>query len=156
MKQALDIFRGSQDVQVLVNGRLYPMGIAEAKAYHFEWRAGEQPYAYNLFKYQALNPRNYRIYRGLYGENEKKAFLEKLLANHLLTFARAVGWKLDFELNVQNLHVMNEKPVSCGGIRYHCFDLSFRCPLLLPEYIGLGNAVVKGFGVVRLDRRGPS
>lgn len=154
--QALEVFRNSLHMQVLVNGRLYSLAIAEAKVYSFEWQAGEQPYAYNLFKYQALNSDNYRIYRRLKEEEEKKEFLGKLLVKHLLAFARAVGWELDFQLEVQNLHLMNEKPVSCGPISYHCFDLSFRCPLLLPEYIGLGNAVAKGFGVVRLDRRGPS
>ncbi|MCB9035368.1 MAG: hypothetical protein H6557_01995 [Lewinellaceae bacterium] len=154
--QALEIFRNSRHTHVMVNGRPYSLEISEAKAYHFDYQAGEQPYAYNLFKYQALNSQNYRIYQRLDGEEEKKRFLENLLAKHLLTFARAVGWELDFQLEVKNLHLMNEKPVSCGPINYHCFDLSFRCPLLLPEYIGLGNAVAKGFGVVRLDRRGPS
>ncbi|MCO6476542.1 MAG: hypothetical protein J5I94_07965 [Phaeodactylibacter sp.] len=156
VEQALEIFRGIRDTQVLVNGRFYSLAIAEAKAYSFEYSTGEQPYAYNLFKYQALNSKNYRAYQKLRGEEEKKRFLAKLLVNHLLTFARAVGWEPDFQLQVQNLHIMNEKLVNCGKIPYHCFDLSFRCPLLLPEYIGLGNAVAKGFGVVRLDRRGPS
>lgn len=154
--QALEIFRNRKNAKVVVNGRPYSLAIAEAKAYHFEYRAGEQPYAYNLFKYQALNSINYEIYRQLKEEDEKKHFVKKLLVNHLLAFARGVGWELDFQLTVQNLHLMTEKPVSCGPIDYHCFDLSFRCPLLLPEYIGLGSAVAKGFGVVRLDRRGPS
>ncbi|MCB0562020.1 MAG: hypothetical protein KDD09_23875 [Phaeodactylibacter sp.] len=154
--QALKVFQNIQDTKVMVNGRPYSLNITEAKAYNFDCRAGEQPYSYNLFKYQALNPKNYRLYQQLDGEREKKQFLERLLVNHLLTFARAVGWELDFQLEVQNLHIMNEKPVSCGAIKYHCFDLNFRCPLLLPEFIGLGNAVAKGFGVVRLDRRGPS
>ncbi|MCB9052469.1 MAG: hypothetical protein H6556_23795 [Lewinellaceae bacterium] len=154
--EALEAFRNIRHTQVVVSGKAYSLNITEAKAYEFNYEPGEQPYAYNLFKYQALNPRNYRAYRRLKEEEEKKAFLENILVNHLLTFARAVGWELDFQLEVHNLHIMKEKLVRCGAVHYNCFDLSFRCPLLLPEYIGLGNAVAKGFGVVRLDRRGPS
>ncbi len=148
------LFRNANQDSVLVNRHAYSMNIAEARVYRFRLQAGIGLSNYNLFKYQALNPENYRRFQQLDGESQKLAFLEKLLASHILTFAGGVGWLARAPIAISGLHILREQQVSCHNISFHCFDLNFRCNLFLPEYIGLGNDVAKGFGVVRLDRRG--
>ena len=144
------------NASVTVNRRAYPLGVQEARLYRFRLQAGKGWHDYNIFKYQALNGDNYRRYRELKGEEERRAFLKDLLANHILTFAAGVGWQVGAPIEITNLHILREQQLPCRGIRYHCFDLSFRCNLFLPEYIGLGGAAAQGFGVVRVDRRGLS
>lgn len=149
-----EYFRSARNSAVVVNNRAYPLDIAEASLHRFRLKAGEEWFEYNLFKYQALNNENHRRYQELENEEQRLSFLEKLLASHILTFARGVGWQVGAPVQVKGLHILQEQELRCRGIRNHCFDLNFRCNLFLPEFIGLGRGVARGFGVLRLDRRG--
>lgn len=105
-----------------------------------------------LFKYRfetmwmGLNQKNYKEYIGLYIEH-KQTFLEKCLTNNILSFYKAVGL------------FVTEKILVTGSFKPHntnfkdnkmiVFSGSFTTNVQLPDYIGLGKSVSRGYGTIK-------
>jgi Cas6b C-terminal domain/Cas6b N-terminal domain len=109
----------------------------------------DQISAYRLHNWQALNPEHYREYRALEGIAERFAFLENILAGHILAFARGVNCNLEqrFEPKITNL--MEEKWMEYKDVKVLSFGVEFKTGVSLPEWIGLGKGSSIGWGVLR-------
>ena len=109
----------------------------------------EHPLAYRLHNWQALNTDHYRTYRNLDGIAERFSFLQDILASHILSFARGVGWTLPRRFDVKITRLLDEKFVEYKGVKVLGFSLEFKTDVSLPEWIGLGKGAGVGFGVLR-------
>jgi hypothetical protein len=107
---------------------------------------------YRLHKWRALNSDNFRQWQQLEGVAERFAFLENVLAAHLLSFARGVGWESDRRFEVKITKLLKEEWVSFKDIKVLAFTVEFKANLSIPEFIGLGQGSGEGFGVVRRQR----
>lgn len=109
----------------------------------------EETRVYRIHKWKAFNPENYEVWRGLHGIAEQFAFLERLLATHIIAFAEGVDWRAEprFELKITEL--LKREWLDFKGVRMLAFTLDFQVRLQLPEFIGLGKGVSMGYGVLR-------
>ncbi|MCB0654134.1 MAG: hypothetical protein KDC85_22835 [Saprospiraceae bacterium] len=105
--------------------------------------------AYCIHKWQPLNPDNFREWQSMRRLSDRYAFLERLLASHLLAFAQGVGWQIPERFEVRITNLIKEEWITFKGIKVLAFNLEFECPLQLPDYIGLGKGSSIGWGVVR-------
>jgi hypothetical protein len=98
-----------------------------------------------------MNTENYQKYQLLRGLVEKVSFLESLLRNQILSFAKGVNWDLDptFDLKITN-HPQGEWLQYKDSQKVAVFTLDFECGLSLPEFVGLGKGASRGLGVIRL------
>jgi len=112
-------------------------------AYH------DQSHTYRLTQWLALNERNYRDWQQMATLTDRIAELERVLVAHLLTFCRAVGWRLPqrLEVSLELLHATRRTRFL--GVNVVGFNINFRSNLVLPYGIGLGKGVSHGFGVCR-------
>lgn len=126
-----------------------PLRIAHLHVDQTTLNVWEHDFAYRLHNWQALNTDHYREYRALEGIAERFAFLENILASHILSFARGVGWTLARRFDVKITKLLGEKFVEYKGVKVLGFSLEFKANVSLPEWIGLGKGGGVGFGVVR-------
>ncbi len=142
-------FFTQSDWDLQLNGKPYRTKIAGLRAnqHHVGVTPGAWGY-YRLRRWQALNTDNYPEYRSIITLRDKAAFLERILAGHLLAFFTGIGIQLPhrFQLDLTDLYRTSE--ISYRGIQAQVFDIHFRAELMLPSGIGIGKGTGLGFGRV--------
>jgi Cas6b C-terminal domain/Cas6b N-terminal domain len=137
------------DWTLRIGGTRHDLRIARLHVDQINLNVWEQPFTYRLHKWRALNSENFREWQQLRGQAEKFDFLDNLLASHIFSFARGVGWTPDRRFEVKITQRLKEEWVSFKGIKMLAFTVEFTANVSLPDYIGLGAGVSEGFGVVR-------
>lgn len=99
--------------------------------------------------WMALNQTNYRDYRH-YSEAEQQAQLKRVLTSQLLALFREFGlWLEPHERVLVRLDV-KERTTQFKNQTMVAFTGSFLANVILPDGIGLGKAVSRGFGTVQV------
>lgn len=97
----------------------------------------------------SFNERNHRLYQQA-PEDEKTAFLKRILIGNLLSFFKGVGYRENgqilVKLNTQHhhTHFKNKKMQAFSG--------GFVANVALPDGIGLGKSVARGYGAIALAK----
>lgn len=94
----------------------------------------------------ALNSNNYRKYRG-YSRDEKKRLLEKILIGNLLSVSKGLGYTVKDKISISIIYL---RPVECRlkGTQVIGFNGAFEANFALPNLLGVGKSVSRGFGAV--------
>lgn len=95
----------------------------------------------------ALNEDNYRVFKTL-EESKRKPFLEKILVGNVLSAFKGLGIFLDFRLEAK-IEFFRQVLATAHDNTFEAFHAAFTLNSTLPELIGLGKSVSKGFGTVR-------
>lgn len=107
---------------------------------------------YSLYRWQALNEKNYQQYNSLTSLTEKIQMLERILTGNILSFAKGIGWHIEQQVRVTITDIPLERLNKMKDIQVAAIDVRFICNVGLPDWIGLGKGVSKGFGVVRMNK----
>ena len=79
---------------------------------------------------------------------KKASFLNKLLGNNLIFLAKEMGVSMKegvyVKVKIPNLH-----PKSIDDNKWKVFRGEFKTNILLPNYIGLGNGITRGYGTIK-------
>ena len=79
---------------------------------------------------------------------KKISYLNKLLGTNLIFLAKEMGMPIDkgiyTKVEVSNLH-----PKSIDDNKWKSFKGDFKTNIILPNYIGLGNGITRGYGTIR-------
>lgn len=110
------------------------------------------PYKYRIKRWQALNQNNYSKYPQQNGLRIMVDFLESLLANHIISFAKGIQWRIPERFEVQISEMYPVRYPRFKGIRPMVFDFTFESNLLLPDFIGIGKGVSLGYGTIKRIR----
>lgn len=152
VEEAYDFF-SKQTSEVMLNGQPYALKVREIKVEQFNMRVWEREFNYKLYRWQALNEENYRKWQSIEGLAERVAFLENLLIGNIVGFAKGIDWQIEEPLKLCITDIVQEKLIRFKRVKVLCFDLKFRTNVFLPEFVGLGKGVSKGFGMVRTSKR---
>jgi hypothetical protein len=145
-------FFSQSDWSLRIGDRVHDMRIARLHVDQINLNVWETHLPYRLHKWRALNSENFKQWQQLDGLVERIAFLENILAAHVLSFARGVGWTLDKRFEVKITKVLNEEWVSYKDIKVLAFTIEFKANISMPDFIGLGQGSGEGFGTVRRQR----
>src|SRR5690606_18871731 len=107
---------------------------------------------YSLYRWQALNEKNYPQYNLLNSLTEKLQMLERILTGNILSFAKGIDWHIENPIRVSITNMPHQRMNKMKDIQVAALDIEFTCNVGLPDWIGLGKGVSKGFGVVRRKR----
>lgn len=156
IEKVAKLFSNSRPVRILIKNQAYPMDTVVRNIYNFLLQPCRRNHwqAYDLLNYQVLDDGNCQYFQQLPDEGKRLAFLKEQLETHLYAFACGIGWQLKAPIEITNLRILRKRDLPGNNGNFPCFDLNFRCNLVLPEYIGLGHEVAKGAGVLKLDTRG--
>jgi hypothetical protein len=94
-----------------------------------------------------LNETNYASFMNL-GVAEQKAFLEKILVGNTLSCLKGLGIFVDYRVSSQ-IATFRSFQVHAHGNAFEGFTARFFLNVELPDFIGLGKSVSKGFGTIR-------
>lgn len=92
-----------------------------------------------------LNSTNYRIYCEV-NDIEKSNLLENILIGNIISLSKGLNYTV-----TNNLHVditFQPKLVNYKNQKMICFIGKFQTNFLIPDYLGLGKSVAKGYGCV--------
>ncbi len=126
---------------------------------NIELKSEEVGYSQNLHEYEfatlwmALNQTNYTKYSTLKNETEKQDMLHAILVGHILSFFRNTTIELGSHERLMAKVNVQEKSTHFKENKMVAFSGSFVVNALLPEEIGLGKSVSRGFGTV-VKRKG--
>ncbi len=116
----------------------YPLGITD-----------DMSQLYSIRNWQALNQHNYREYQELESLRDIIYFLEPKLIGNILSFAKAVNWHIAEKIQLEITQMRPTQHINYKGVRVFAFNFVFRTNVLLPDHIGLGKGVSRGFGNIR-------
>jgi len=93
----------------------------------------------------ALNQKNYKEFKLLLFE-ERRRKLERILINNVLSFCKAINYTVKDRLT-SSIEVQVSR-AQLKGIEMVAFRGVFKINFLLPDYIGLGKSISRGFGTI--------
>lgn len=96
----------------------------------------------------ALNEKNYEKYKHL-EPKEKRKLLEKILVGNILSMYKGLGMFVTNKIEISILKYFS-KPTTAHDNKFVGFMINFACNTSIPEYLGLGKSVSKGFGSVKI------
>lgn len=112
-------------------------------------------YSRQLHEYQfitlwmALNQDNYNRYSQLKTDLSKEQLLNEILIGHILGFFKHTGTRLDKDERLFVKTKAQQKFTNFKQQKMIAFTGSFIVNALLPDFIGLGKSVSRGFGSIK-------
>jgi hypothetical protein len=109
----------------------------------------------NIIKYEfkspwlALNQKNYRNYISVKTRKDKEDILKKAFIGNILSMSKYLDYwleknqKIEAELNVKpnTIRLKGENLIGFTGL--------FKTNFLIPDYVGIGKSISRGFGTVK-------
>jgi hypothetical protein len=133
------------------SGETHKMGIEELHVHQFDIRVMETINTYSIKNWIALNDSNHKAY--IEGSpTEKIEILEKSLAGHIVSFTKGIDYKPETRFEVKLNGFPQTHPVKIKKMTTMGFNVDSKTDLFLPNFIGLGKGVSKGYGVVTQKR----
>ena len=95
--------------------------------------------------WMALNQKNTKLYESM-SEIEKEELLKKILIGNIISLSKGIGYNVESRLSVWiNL---SEKNVNMKEVKMRAFTGEFKVNFNIPDYLGIGKSVSRGFGSV--------
>lgn len=93
-----------------------------------------------------LNQNNYMQYYALSGPEERNEFLRKILTGNILSMSKSIGYTVPERIKC-DLFVHPEK-TNVKNVKHMGFIGKFHVNFKIPDYLGIGKSVSRGFGAV--------
>jgi hypothetical protein len=94
-----------------------------------------------------FNEKNYAEYSSL-AEEEQQGFLERILVGNTLSCLKGLGIFVDFRVN-SRIVMFRSLCVKAHDNSFEAFKARFYLNVDLPDFVGIGKSVSKGFGTIR-------
>jgi len=133
--------------ELKINRQVYP--VMQKNLDHYQAPAGMDT---NLHTYRfvnlwmALNQENHSLYLNTEKPAEKQNLLNTILRNNILSFFKGVNIWVDTPVMVKG--IFSEHETQFKGNPMAAFSGEFVSNAILPELIGIGKSVSRGFGTV--------
>jgi len=97
--------------------------------------------------WMGLNQNNFSTYTNLLPGQERSNYLTKILIGNILSFYKGIGYTAEERIYVKP--TLSETTSSFKNRKMTVFAGEFITNALLPNYIGLGKAVSRGYGTIK-------
>ncbi len=94
----------------------------------------------------ALNQENYTKYYGLKSSEERREFLRRTLAGNLLSMSKSLDYQVPERIKCDVQVKIRKNRLK--GVTLMAFIGGFHTNFLIPDYLGIGKSVSRGFGAV--------
>ncbi|MTI87711.1 MAG: DNA repair protein [Balneolaceae bacterium] len=133
--------------ELKIGGRVYPIHQKNIEAHTISIGAAEEPrpYIFNTL-WMSLNQKNHQRYQQADPE-EKTDLLERILTGNILAFFKGMDHFVEERIQVNTM--LHEKSTRFKNNTMLAFEGSFTANVQLPNHIGLGKQVARGFGTIQ-------
>jgi hypothetical protein len=95
----------------------------------------------------ALNQENYRKFYTLKGKVERDEFVRKILIGNIISMSKSMGYDVPGQIKCDaNVHFKKDR---LKDVSVMTFTGKFHANFIIPDYLGIGKSVSRGFGAVR-------
>lgn len=130
-----------------IDDQIYPVHQKNIEAFQIEPGATVAPQSYQFETYwMALNQKNHSDYLET-NALEKNKLLERVIIGNCLSFLKSINQFVDARLQARVQ--VSEKQTHFKNNKMIVFDGLFEINANLPDWIGLGKQVSRGFGTIR-------
>jgi len=111
-------------------------------------------YSDEIFMYEfaspwiGLNQKNFRKYNDA-GNDEKNQMLKRIMTGNILSMAKYLDCWLSRGQKIKIDHKLKEVKVNLKGKSMTGFTGIFKTNFVIPDYLGIGKSVSRGFGTIR-------
>lgn len=132
--------------ELRIDEQVYPISHKQIQSESFELSIRDELVEYAFVNpWMGLNQQNYRHYQQL-AAVDKPSFLQTRLRNHMVVLLKAFEADLSKQILVKAY--LRETPIEFKNQRMIGFSGRFITNVQLPEAIGLGKSVARGFGAI--------
>ncbi|MDP4146890.1 MAG: CRISPR-associated endonuclease Cas6 [Bacillota bacterium] len=138
---------GVNDDELILDGIEYDAFQKEIIKSSFEFGCTDDYIKYTFITpWIALNQKNSEIYKTA-NNMEQEDMLKKILIGNIISMSKGLNYNVSEKINCWiNL---KEREVMLKGIRHIGFIGEFKVNFNMPDYLGLGKSVSRGFGTVK-------
>lgn len=97
----------------------------------------------------ALNTKNYKKYKQIDNQRDRKIFLNNILIGNILSMSKGLGIVINHRIHLKSY--LNPVTIKYKSVLMTAFTGEFTVNFKLPDYIGLGKGVSHGFGTIIRD-----
>jgi hypothetical protein len=137
---------------IMINDRAVEMKISKLDLNQFVLQVWNRKFDYTIHNWIALNQENTEKYTRMESLTDRIAFLERTLTGNILAFAKGVDWTVDKQIELKITMFKEPRTVKLKTNDLVGFNVDFSTNVFIPSYIGLGKAVSKGYGIVRIKK----
>ncbi len=101
-----------------------------------------------LTPWLALNEKNYQKYQRMGTRASRKKLLENVMVGNIISMSKGLGYTVPGPIEAEIL-TYKEIPTSLKGNPMLGFWGEFEVNFKIPDYLGIGKSVSRGFGTVR-------
>lgn len=136
--------------EIDIDGKTYPIQSKNIEMIHEETGFSQnlEEYSFQTL-WMALNQQNYQKYQRLEDVNKKHNMLNSILIGHILSLFRNMNIELEPDERLMAKVNVQEKTTNFKGQKMIALSGGFIVNALLPNEIGLGKSVSRGFGTIK-------
>lgn len=143
-----DIFMSMNEI--LIEDKRIPINEKDLKVESVEFGFSEETFMYEFVSpWIALNQNNYQRYKDLENQSEKNELLKRILIGNILSMAKYLDLHLNSDQRIKTELQLKQTKVNLKGKQMLGFTGMFKTNFLIPDDIGLGKSVSRGFGTIR-------
>jgi len=132
-----------------LRGQTFPILSKNIRSQTYDIGVGEELYQYRfLTLWMALNQNNFKRYQQA-DEAEKRNILQRIAIGNILSLLKGLNIYLSEEERILIKLNLNPKSTKFKDQNMLAFEGSFTTNVLLPDSIGIGKAVSRGFGSIK-------
>ena len=135
--------------KIVIEDTVIPVFEKDLKIEDVEFGYSNKTFMYEFTSsWIGLNQNNFKKYNDA-GRDEKNEMLKKVMTGNILSMAKHLDCWLSQDQKIKIDHKLKEVKVNLKGKSMTAFTGIFKTNFLLPDYLGIGKSVSRGFGAVR-------
>lgn len=142
-------FFTKKDWSVRVGERVIDLKVDRVDLREVRLQVWDKLFTYRIHNWIALNQANYQEYLKLKNQLEKIMKLESVMKGNILSFAKGMKWRISREIILRINELSEPKVVPYKDQKLTAFDATITTNVYLPDHIGLGKGVSRGYGNIR-------
>lgn len=136
--------------EIVIDGKTIPIFEKDLKVERTEFGFSDETFVYEfLSPWVGLNQKNFKSFMIVETEMEKRDLLRRVLIGNILSMAKYLGVHLEKEQQIHTHIQLKQTKVTLKGNQMIGFNGIFKTNFRIPDHIGLGKSVSRGFGTIR-------
>ncbi|SDU36767.1 CRISPR-associated endonuclease Cas6 [Desulfobacula phenolica] len=136
--------------EIVIDGRKIPIHEKDLKIETVEFGFSKETFMYEFISpWIGLNQKNFAVYINLKNQKEKNDLLKKIVIGNILSMSKYLDLQLDQNQTINVDLQFQQTKVTLKGKQMIGFKGMFKVNFMIPDYMGLGKSVSRGFGSVK-------
>ncbi len=136
--------------ELVIEGRKIPIHEKDLKIETTDFGFSKETFMYEFITpWIGLNQKNFAIFINLKNQKEKNNLLKRILIGNILSMSKYLDLQLDQDQKINADLQFQQTKVTLKGQQMIGFKGMFKTNFMVPDHMGLGKSVSRGFGSVK-------